>query len=99
MFLRRSQCGFANRVPYVCCANDENILETTSNPKPVEQTTDKNEEVTEEPSKVAFPDGEPAWLKKLKEKLPQQPNCGLDAQDRIWGGTVSLYNEVDMSYI
>lgn len=26
------------------------------------------------------------WLKKLEEKLPQFPDCGIDAQDRIFGG-------------
>lgn len=75
-FLKESQCGYSNRIPYVCCANDDEKEEVT----PVVTTMAPIEEV-----ETAAP--EPDWLKDLKEKLPQPPLCGKDAQDRIFGGS------------
>jgi hypothetical protein len=77
-FLRKSQCAFMNRIPYVCCVQDDEPA--TEAPEP-ETTT------------VAPQDTEPEWLKQLKTKVPQPPHCGADAQDRIFGGTVTDVGE------
>jgi uncharacterized phage protein gp47/JayE len=36
---------------------------------------------------------EPEWLKQLKTKVPQPPQCGADVQYRIFGGTVTNLGE------
>lgn len=35
----------------------------------------------------------PEYIEKLKEKLPQPPNCGQDSQDRIFGGSETKIEE------
>ena len=36
---------------------------------------------------------DPDWLKTLKQKVPQAPECGNDAENRIFGGNVTEINE------
>lgn len=72
-FLKRSQCGFFNGLPYVCCTND-----SSSRPSKMPLTTEAPKKNIEGPSAEA--------LKKLKKMLPQPPFCGSDSQDRIFGG-------------
>lgn len=71
IFLKRSQCGYLDRVPYVCCADSE-----------VEESSELPETTSEQPKVVEESD----WLVALKQKLPKPPVCGLSVGDRIFGG-------------
>lgn len=82
-FLRRSQCGFANKIPYVCCADDP-TLDILVNKNSVESTT---------PASI------PGWLEKLHQLLPRPALCGLDAQNRIFGGTDTEITEFPWSVL
>lgn len=81
-FLKKSQCGYIDRVAFVCCAN---ILETTTKPAPTAAPEIVPLVPVEEPI--------PEWLKKLRQKLPLPPNCGLDSHDRILGGSQTEVDE------
>lgn len=93
-FLIRSQCAYLNRLPYVCCAHEqESDLTTTTAIALV--TTPRVEIVTNiatTSTTEAAPEI-PDWLKKLKSFLPAAPECGFDAQDRIFGGKETKIDE------
>lgn len=38
-------------------------------------------------------DAEPEWLRSLKEKVPESPDCGVGADDRIYGGKEAGYRQ------
>lgn len=40
----------------------------------------------EDTTVTTLEDEEPEWLRSLKEKVPQSPDCGVEADDRVYGG-------------
>lgn len=76
-FLQKSLCSYFDKSAYVCCANE------TSAHTNIEKPTEK----------VTADLAAPKWLEKLRRKFPQPTNCGLDAQNRIFGGRETELNE------
>lgn len=79
-WLKESQCGFVNKKPYVCCSKNSEAA-TISTPQIV---------TISKPEIEALQQSE--WLKELRRKVPQPPDCGRDASDRIFGG---IHAEID----
>lgn len=76
-FLKASQCGFKDESAYVCCSDDLEIA-TTASP------------IIDEPKNETIKHTE--WYKKLIKNFPSPSECGLDVQDRIFGG---IQTEID----
>lgn len=80
-FLRESQCGYDDQMPYVCCAHDEMTTASSA-------TSTATSTATSSTSKE-----KPEWLKNLEAMLPKAPVCGLDHSNRIFGGTKTNLDE------
>lgn len=83
-FVKNSQCGFYNRVPYVCCA--KKLFDEP-------QLTDLPEDSRSQVNVMTEASPTPDWMLKLLEKMPQPPVCGADAQEKIVGGNLTAIDE------
>jgi hypothetical protein len=99
-FLQKSQCGYHDRAPYVCCAPEPETTTTSTTVKPSHPPTPRPTRATEKPTEPATEvpetitlNPEPEWLQKLRKMVPQAPHCGIDAKDRIFGGKEAKLNE------
>ena len=55
---------------------------------------EEDEVTTLAPVETTTPEGtEPDWLKTLKQKVPEAPDCGNDAEGRIFGGSATEIDE------
>ena len=80
-FLMNSQCGFFNKIPFVCCSEDY-ADEITTTTEVLRQSTESVRETTT----ATLSEKDPEWLIKLKGLVPAPPRCGFEAEDRIIGG-------------
>lgn len=80
-FLRDSQCGYLDRIPYVCCSHEERSATVTSTTTRRSTTQKSTTTTTTEAT-----DRRPKWLVSLEPLLPKPPQCGQDATNKIFGG-------------
>lgn len=79
-FLQKSLCKYVGKKAFVCCTADDYNVSRSDIPNFVDN------------SKSAI-NHHPEWLVKLKEKVPESPECGYSLEERIFGGYDAAINE------
>lgn len=78
LFLSLSQCGFRDGQPLVCCRESVTVAPTPPPPPPPTQPP------------VVAPTQSPQQPKGV---LPRPGECGIDAENRIYGGNRTFIDE------
>lgn len=93
-FLRKSQCGFANGKPQVCCTEDDKNNAIFEEERFDRTTTATTTTTTMETPVTAVDETTlEGKIGKKSKLLPKAPVCGSELASRIFGGTETTIYE------
>jgi Regulatory CLIP domain of proteinases len=87
-FLSQSQCGYNQFTSFVCCPQT-----TQTNIQPTPNPNQPKSPNLQQQSQYQQVNGKSVYQKNPQRRLPKHPQCGIDVQDRIIGGTETTIYE------